>query len=163
MHNLAVSTPPGAFAEVGVWRGGSARALLNITQAQGRELHLFDTFTGIPWKSKFDVHNIGDFDNVNFEELKTALSGAIFHVGIFPYTFLNGTRLPPLAFVHEDSDQYKSTKAVIDHLYPLLIPNGIMLFDDYNVSDCPGSRKAIDEAGFPNLIQVLHHAYVIKP
>ncbi|HEX6559984.1 MAG TPA: TylF/MycF/NovP-related O-methyltransferase, partial [Longimicrobiales bacterium] len=43
---LAAAVVPGALAEVGVFRGGTARV---ICDAKGdRPLHLFDTFAGLP-------------------------------------------------------------------------------------------------------------------
>jgi hypothetical protein len=38
-----------------------------------------------------------------------------------------------------------------------------MLFDDYTTGDCPGSRKAIQEAGFADIKTIGHHAFVVKP
>lgn len=144
---MASKTPPGDFAEVGVWRGGSARALYAIAVAQGRTLHLFDTFAGIPCKSEFDMHNVGDFgDAVDVDELQAALPKAKIYVGMFPGT-LPAAGLGKLAFVHEDSDQYESTKSVINSLWPSVIEGGVMYFDDFYTADCPGSRKAIEESG----------------
>ena len=48
LAQLARSAPAGAFVEVGVYRGGSARVLCDIAQEQGRTLYLFDTFAGHP-------------------------------------------------------------------------------------------------------------------
>src|SRR3954470_17707838 len=42
---------PGAVVECGVWRGGSMQAVARTLLARGvtdRELHLFDTFEGMP-------------------------------------------------------------------------------------------------------------------
>lgn len=146
MADLAAGTPPGRFVEVGVWQGGSAQFLYEVAQFQKRSLHLFDTFTGIPHASAFDMHKVGDFsEGVNLEAMQKVMPQAAFHSGVFPATLPSW--LDRIAFVHEDADQYQSTKDVIAHLWPRLIKGGVMLFDDYWTTDCPGSRKAIDESG----------------
>ena len=40
LERLASEAPPGAFVEVGVYRGGSARRLWRVAQAQGRALFM---------------------------------------------------------------------------------------------------------------------------
>jgi lipopolysaccharide biosynthesis glycosyltransferase len=49
---------PGAFAECGVWRGGSVLAMLLTLQATGvddRDVYLFDTFTGMTAPTEEDT------------------------------------------------------------------------------------------------------------
>lgn len=141
MAAYASLTPPGALVEVGVWRGGSAMALYMIAKAQARELHLFDTFTGIPERTpQYDHHEVGDFKDTDVEAIRRAMPDASLHIGVFPQT------LPPhvkdIAFVHADADQYESTKAIIKELGARMVPGGIMVFDDM---DHAGVQKAIAE------------------
>ncbi len=142
---LASAAPHGDFVEVGVYAGGSARVLYQICHQRHCRLHLFDTFEGLPWKSEWDVHEVGQFAFSDTHLLTREMPGAWIYKGIFPDTLPDD--LQNIAFVHEDTDQYQSTKAVIDHLYPRLVDGGIILFDDYFTADCPGSKKAIDECG----------------
>jgi len=144
MGALARKTPLGAFAEIGVYRGGSAKVLYDIAVAQDRELHLFDTFTGIPFATPgLDKHEVGEFAvDPGFEhKLREALPLAWIYVGTYPET--HGDDLPPMAFVHVDCDQYTSYKAVLALMWPLLVPGGIMLFDDYPYLG--GAKKAVEE------------------
>ena len=142
MKRLALTSPAGAFAEVGVYQGGSAAELYTIAQAQHRELHLFDTFRGMPVSiSGLDYHKRGEFADVNLPTIMFNLPEAKFHVGIFPQTLPQN--MPPLAFIHCDCDQYESYKAVIAHLWPLLVPGGRLLFDDYPY--LLGAKKAVEE------------------
>ena len=49
---------PGAFAECGVWRGGSVLAMAMTLQAMGRtdrDIHLYDTFEGMTEPTEHDV------------------------------------------------------------------------------------------------------------
>jgi O-methyltransferase len=156
VHLAQTSPPGGCFVELGVYQGGSACHLLVLAKQQRRELHLFDTFTGIPEASAGDWHVIGDFSRVNLADVQQALAGAIFHIGVFPAT-LAGLTLPPIAFAHIDCDQYASTKAAIEQL-PMM-PGGIMLFDDWH--ELPGATRAVDEA-FPTVKVTAHgKGYVV--
>lgn len=140
---LAESAPPGCLVEVGVYRGGTAWHLARIAREQGRALHLFDTFEGIPERHpEFDVeHKVGDFADASLDEVRTAVPDAVFHVGTFPDTMPGD--LPPIAFVHVDCDQYGCCVEVIRRMLPLLVDDGIMLFDDYGKTS--GVTKAVDE------------------
>lgn len=139
--SFAEDSPPGSFVELGVYKGGSAWHLAQIAKEQGRELHLFDTFTGIPEKSEHDLqHNVGDFRDTDEERVRALIPSAHFHVGVFPETM---TETGPIAFAHVDCDQYRSCLAAIDQFSPRMVPGSIMLFDDYSV--CSGVTKAVDE------------------
>jgi hypothetical protein len=52
---------PGAFAECGVWRGGSVLAMISTLQAVGvedRDIYLYDTFEGMTEPSEHDVSEL---------------------------------------------------------------------------------------------------------
>jgi predicted O-methyltransferase YrrM len=141
---MARNTPSGAFVEVGVYRGGSAVMFYDLAQEQGRDVFLFDTFTGIPERSPIDSHLVGDFADTDAKELIDRMPMAKFCIGKFPDT---DCHTGPVAFAHIDCDQYVSTKAAIDAFYPRMIKGGIMAFDDWPLS---GAQKAIVDA-FDNI------------
>jgi len=159
MCELARRTPDGCFIEVGVYKGGSAFHLAVVAQEQGRDLHLFDTFDGIPWKDPIDTHKISDFSDVALADVQAAIPSAIFHVGIFPGT-LNATG--PIAFVHVDCDQYRSVKACITELWGRMRPGAIMLFDDYGI--LAGATEAVDAHFAQSRLEwtAAKHAFVRK-
>ena len=126
---LAKRVPAGSFVEVGVYQGGSAALLYQIAVEEGRALHLFDTFCGMPISGPHDKHQIGDFADCDLPKLRRMLPAAQFHVGVFPETM--PAEMENLAFVHVDCDQYQSILDCIDRLMPLMVEGGIMLFDDY--------------------------------
>lgn len=141
MLKLAADTPMGHFVELGVYQGDTAWRLARLAQTQRRECHLFDTFRGIPeFTDGIDVIPAGGLADTDLDIVAQRVRTAVFHVGVFPYSMPIG--LGPVAFVHVDFSQYRSCLAAIDHLYPLLVQGGIMLFDDYNVT--PGARKAVN-------------------
>lgn len=143
MCEIAAATPYwGCFVEVGVYKGGSAWHLAAMARRQGRDLHLFDTFTGIPFKGVLDDHNVGDFGDCTAESVRAAIPDAKVHVGIFPTTL--PINLGDVAFVHVDCDQYRSVKDCIASLWPRMLIGAVMLFDDWECTR--GATRAIEEA-----------------
>lgn len=160
---LAASAPPGDFAEVGVFHGGSAEMLYRVARVQKRGLHLFDTFTGTPCSILgLDKHQVdAEFAAPEAEaRIRAQLPEAKLYVGIYPET--HPAALPPLAFVHCDCDQYASYIAVIDHMWPLVVPGGILLFDDYPYLG--GAKQAVEERfAKADLRLCLQRYFVVKP
>lgn len=141
LMNVASVTPKGCFVEIGVYPGGSAFALNMLAEAQQRDLHLFDTFEGMPEKSAIDTHEVGDFADTSLELVRRAVPDAIYHVGMFPETmpdWLNG-----IAFAHVDCDQCESVKAACLVLPKRMVAGGIIYFDDYGCLE--GATVAVDE------------------
>lgn len=157
LAELVKQAPSGLVIELGVYRGGSALAIFEAMHS-GQQLHLFDTFTGIPERSEFDNFDIGTFNDTCYEEVKKLLPKAIFHVGIFPETLADD--IQDIAFVHIDCDQYQSCKSAIELFWPRMVSGGVMAFDDYPF---PGIHKAIHDY-FGNEILFSHNKipYAIK-
>lgn len=140
---MATGRPPGCFVEVGVYQGGSASVLYKIAQREGRALYLYDSFTGMPVHDEGDSHQLGDFADCYVERIRETMPEAILVPGIFPATLVP---MPPIAFVHADADQYRSTRDICEQLGPLMVPGSAMLFDDYRqIKAC---IRAVDEC-FP--------------
>jgi O-methyltransferase len=147
MCAVASCTPAGCFVEVGVYQGGSALAMLSVARQQGREMFAYDTFTGIPYKGEHDSHNVGDFSDTSFEKVSEGLKGATVIQGVFP---ASAVKMPPVAFVHLDCDQYQSIKDSLNHLLPLMVDGGIIWFDDYGCLE--GANKAVREFFSPECL-----------
>ncbi len=136
---------PGDMAEVGVYKGASAKL---ISQVKGKkDLYLFDTFAGIPQISKND--NPAQFYEgkftVSFEETKKYLKNLrkvhIFK-GLFPKTS-GPIKNKRFSFVNIDVELYESTKNCLKFFYPRMNKGGFMLCHDY--IDVDGVKKAVDE------------------
>lgn len=50
-----------------------------------------------------------------------------------------------ISLLHLDVDLYGPTKAALDHLYPLVVPGGVVLLDEYGMPGFPGESAAFDE------------------
>jgi hypothetical protein len=74
-----------------------------------------------------------------------------------------------IALLYVDVDNYEGTKAILENLYPLVVPGGLVVFDEYGLHGY-GESSAVDEyfAGRPVELRSLTwaatpSAYVIKP
>lgn len=141
----ASRTPPGAFVEIGVYRGGSAYCLSQL----GRQLFLYDTFEGLPYQGLQDGNPTGRFADTSVDEVHALIPSAIIIKGLFPDSLIP---MPPIAFCHCDVDQYQSTRAVLETIPPMMVNGGIILVDDFGVDDCDGATQAVIESRFPYLI-----------
>lgn len=124
--DLASKCPDGAFAEVGVYKGGSAWHLAKVAREQGRKLYLYDTFEGTPVAAKGDEHDMGDFYDCPVDAVQEAIPDAVIVKGIFPDTFIDDQ----IAFAHIDCDQYWSVYQSCKTIWPRVVHGGIMVFDD---------------------------------
>lgn len=138
---------PGDAAEVGVYRGGTARLLSEALEGSGKTLHLFDTFGGMPeTDAGKDKHRAGDFADTSLDAVSRFVDSrsARFHQGFFPET-AKGLESARFSIVHVDVDIYHSVKDCCGFFYERLNPGGLVVFDDYALPSCPGARKAVDE------------------
>lgn len=126
---------PGAFAEFGVYNGGSAKLLCELKGE--RPLHLFDSFEGLP--SDDEGWQKGWFRGSReaVERLLAPYPHVRIHQGYFPGTG-EAVKDESFAFVHLDVDIYQSTLDGLRFFYPRLAPGGILLSHDH----APGSSVA---------------------
>ena len=136
---------PGDIAEVGVYKGGSAKI---ICSAKGdRALHLFDTFAGLPKVD--DVDQVWPFYEgkfaASYDKVKAYLAqekNVFLYKGLFPDTS-GPVKDKHFSFVNLDVDTYESTKKCLEFFYPRMSPGGVILSHDYLT--VPGVRKAVDD------------------
>ena len=164
---MVASDIPGDVVECGVWRGGSmqavARTLIEM-DAAGRELHLFDTFEGMPPPGEEDrrlkgrpagellqsgprpdlVRAVADLDDVRagMEQTGYPAERIHYHPGRVEQT-IPAQAPERIALLRLDTDWYESTKHELEHLYERVTPGGVVIIDDYDYWE--GARKAVDE------------------
>jgi hypothetical protein len=145
-----VAARPGAYAEVGVYRGGSARFLCAAKGAA--PLHLFDTFQGMPATNPatdghFQPGEFGDGTLARVRAYLTEFPNVHFHPGVFPSSVPSSSAVAslPFKFVHLDVDLYLSTLHSLEWFYPRLTRGGVLVSHDYGVTDVPGVKRAFDE------------------
>lgn len=152
----------GDVAEVGVYKGGTARLLAK--EFKDRDCFFFDTFEGMPVSGDSDVHAVGDFADVSLAQVERLLSdcpNAHCIAGTFPNT-ADAIRDKTFAYVYLDADQYESTKDGLEFFWPRLNPGGVIALDDYKWPNCPGVERALEEFGQPVHSPVPFFAYIKK-
>jgi hypothetical protein len=158
---------PGAIVECGVWRGGSMQAialtLLELDERE-RDLHLFDTFEGMPEPTAEDRRRDGaparelleshDRDTklwavAGLDDVRAGMADTgypsehvHFHVGRVEET-IPADAPGEIALLRLDTDWYQSTLHELEHLYDRVPSGGVILFDDYEYWE--GARQAVDE------------------
>jgi O-methyltransferase len=159
---------PGDLVECGVWRGGSMKLAAHVLLSLGvtdRALFLYDTFEGMTppdpaVDTDFSGNNaINDWAEAQRRGVKWAYSPieevreAMALVG-YPMARINlirgpveqtipGTVPDKIALLRLDTDWYASTRHEMEHLYPLLSPEGVLILDDYG--HYQGAARAVDE------------------
>jgi O-methyltransferase len=138
----------GDIAEVGVYKGGTAKLIAKVAAETTKTVHLFDTFSGMPPTDiTKDLHKEKDFSDAPLDDVKMYLkdcSNVRFYPGFFPDTSDDVSNLR-FCLVHIDVDIYKSVADCCKFFYPRMVKGGIMVFDDYGFLSCPGAKTAVDE------------------
>ncbi|MES2807671.1 MAG: TylF/MycF/NovP-related O-methyltransferase [Bacteroidota bacterium] len=169
VNYLVKNNIQGDFVECGVWRGGSTMAAIDTLLKAGdknREIYLFDTYEGMSEPTEVDKVFTGTdaLELMNTTEREDPTSVWCYstidevqkNVGSLGYPtakvhFVKGkvedsipNTLPgKIALLRLDTDFYESTKHELEYLYPLLVPGGVIIIDDYGHWE--GARKAVDE------------------
>jgi len=130
---------PGDFLQFGVFRGHTARIIQSLI-FPSRTLHLFDSFEGLPEGWENTTHNKGSFyvGKKNMPKFDPKL--CVLHVGWFKDTITpyKEKYKKPISFIHLDADLYSSTKTVLNELNDLIVPDTILLFDEFFMADSKG-------------------------
>jgi hypothetical protein len=159
---------PGAIVECGVWKGGSMMAVAKTLLSAGKtdvDLFLFDTFEGMSEPTEKDIHWTGESAKTQLarEEKEASLTWARATqdevrqaMRSIPYPpsrihFVKGRvedtlpdQAPPqIALLRLDTDWYESTRHELVHLYPRVVPGGVLIVDDYGW--WRGAAEATDE------------------
>jgi O-methyltransferase len=140
---------PGAIAELGVWRGNSAKVIHSL--APGRIFYLFDTFAGFDRndsETALPDDAMLHFRDTSVAEVKQFLGGSAnlrFCPGWFPETAAAVPDEERFAFVHLDCDLYKPMRAALAFFYPRMAVGGMIAIHDFGSGRWPGVAQAVDE------------------
>lgn len=153
----------GHVAECGCFRGLSSYVLCQYLRQEnpgfdGQTFHIFDSFEGISALADQDrpgdptipigrVKRAPGMFRAGIDEVRSTLAefpGVEFHPGWIPDSF-NGVTAVQYRIVHLDLDLHDPTRAALEHFYPLLLPDGVIVCDDYGSIRWPGPQTAVDE------------------
>lgn len=157
----------GDVVECGVWRGGSMMLVALALMARGdtsRHLYLFDTFEGMSEPTDEDRALSGESAGAQLartdrehplwavaglEDVQANIASTGYPADKIHFVkgkvedTIPGTIPERIALLRLDTDWYESTKHELNHLYPRLARNGILIIDDYG--HWQGARQAVDE------------------
>jgi O-methyltransferase len=173
---------PGDFVECGVWKGGASMMMAMTLKQLGvtdRQIYLYDTYEGmtkptdedksvIPGKGsvldiwqKYQAKDHNEWCYGPLEGVQEAMRSTgypehkiTFVKGMVEDT-IPGTKPSKIALLRLDTDFYTSTKHEMEHLFPLLEKDGVLILDDYNY--WAGARQAVDEYFAAHDITMLLH------
>ena len=123
---------PGAFAELGVWRGVTSAFLHRL--APERTLYLFDTFEGFPdadLPAGAHDERFRDTSEAAVRARVGASDNVVLRPGYVPDT-LGGLEDERFAFVLLDLDLHGPTLAALEFFYPRVPAGGYLVMHDYN-------------------------------
>lgn len=151
---------PGDVVELGCHAGNTSiylQMIIDHTDPR-RTLHVYDSFEGLPTPGPRDgaYFSAGEL-RVSQQDLAATfdawgLRHPVIHAGWFGDTLPGG--LPDkIAFGLLDADFYESTLVGLRHVWPRIIPGGIVMIDDYcdprenpwAWPEMPGVKAACDE------------------
>lgn len=137
---------PGAFAEVGVFRGDMSRFVHRL--APERRYYLFDTFEGFPERDLEHGRRDERFRETSAEAVRRRVGGSPnveLRPGYVPDT-LAGLEDERFAFVLLDLDLYAPSVASLEFFYPRLESGGYLVVHDYNNDESDWAcKRALDE------------------
>lgn len=170
----------GDYVECGVWRGGMTAAIAEII-GPNKTTHLFDSFEGLPpakeidgkaaieWQK--DTSSPNYFDNCKAEQSFAIKAMEIakhpnfqLHPGWFDATV--PTFKAPIGILRLDGDWYDSVMVCLRHLFPHVVPGGIVILDDYYT--WAGCARAVhdylSETKSPSVIHQWNNevAYIVR-
>lgn len=151
LREITVNAVPGAIAELGVYRGASARLLHHYCPE--RKLYLFDTFSGFTdadmAKESMPVayNQTQQFADTDVALVLRAIEPQTPNVipvpGSFPGSITPEIRNEAFALVHLDVDLEEPTRSGLEFFWLRLNPGGFLVVHDYN--EWPGVRIAVDD------------------
>ena len=162
---------PGCILDLGVWKGTSLFTWSNLMETfvpfdRSRKIYGFDTFEGLQQfsdkdgaddssvqketsgylateeevQAMVDIHNSDNMIagtkrvNIVVGDIKDTIP-----------TFLDSTPGLRISLLHFDMDLYEPTKVGMELLYDLVLPGGVVCFDEYGLVPWQGETIAVEE------------------
>jgi hypothetical protein len=152
---IRINSIEGDFIETGVWRGGAsifAKLYFDLYQ-MNKKVFVADSFKGLPFpehpEDENDIHHTFDYLSVSLNQVKNNFKlyrcldeNVEFLEGWFHDTLPNNDKIGKLSILRMDGDMYKSTMDVFDSCYPKLVKGGIVIIDDFCISNC---KRAVED------------------
>jgi hypothetical protein len=164
---------PGDIVELGVFRGQSLMTFANFLESRNigdrtKKVWGFDNFQGFsnlkpedgpnydqshkveggfsPAKFYDELLEVIDiFDADRFVGWKKRIELIVGNVTETIPEFVSKNPGLRISLLHFDIDLYEPTLVGLEHLYPLVVPGGVVIFDEYGILEWSGESKAVEE------------------
>ena len=164
---------PGCIVEAGVYRGSSLLTFSKLMEIfspgdRTRRVFGFDNFKGLGkfhkkdgkedpasgkgkggWSAKNVQAEVEELINIcNQDNFISGHERVRLVVGDLADTlpaFIKDNPGLRISLLHIDVDMYEATKVTLEHLFPLVVPGGLVVFDEYGMIPWAGETEAADE------------------
>lgn len=164
LQRVLAADVAGDVTEFGCYVGTTSVFLQHALQNTARQLHVYDSFEGLPEKSPEDSSPAGEHFVAgelfaarrqlvkNFKQQQLPLP--VIHKGWF--SDLTENDVPEkVCFAYLDGDYYRSILDPLKLIWPRLVKGSIIVVDDYQNEQLPGVKKALDTWS-------LHHSFRMR-
>lgn len=156
LESTLINNIKGDVIEMGCYLGTTSLFISRLLKNYESEksLHVYDSFEGLPEKSRYDASPAGtQFTKgqllaskkafiLNFK--KAQLTLPFIHKKWF--SDLVDNDIPKnISFAFLDGDYYESIQSCLSIIQKSLSPGSIVVVDDYSNEALPGAKKAVDE------------------
>lgn len=144
----------GDFVELGCYKGDTSLMLAEILKGSDHILYIYDSFEGLPEKSKNDESTLGENFRggelyVTKREVKERFLRAGLSVPVIKKAWFNeltNADLPErIGFAFLDGDFYESIRDSLRLVEDKMENDGVIIVHDYTNPALPGVKKAVDE------------------
>lgn len=151
----------GDAVECGCWKGHSTYIIAKLLadDAFAGRFHVFDSFEGGLSDFKEPDRDLRyELGPAEIERRKQSFASTEHEVARvvveFPFVTLYRGWIPErfaevedrnFRFVHVDVDLYQPTFDTVQFFYPRMVDGGVMVLDDYGLSQFPGAQTAVDD------------------
>lgn len=158
LESIIDSNIDGDIVEFGCYSGTTSLFIqrLMLAKDSDKKFYVYDSFDGLPEKSKEDESPLGiDFKRGELRSTKAEFIHN-FRKANLPLPIITkkwfheveSTELPDkISFAFLDGDYYKSIRSSLGLVIPRMQKGGCILVDDYDNSALPGAFKAVGDSG----------------
>lgn len=164
---------PGDIVELGVYRGTTLMTWANFLEIRNmgdrqKQVFGFDNFAGFTSLTEKDgkcdqavEKVVSGFDSSCFEEILTDAISIFDRDRFIPYKprvilvkgnieetvprFVEEHPGLRISLLHFDCDMYEPTRIALEQFWHLVVPGGVVLFDEYGIRPWEGESRAVDE------------------
>ena len=154
LTKLLENNTPGDVVEFGCYIGTTSVFLAEKLQKTGRHLWLYDSFEGLPEKTKEDASAAGDHFKTGellatrkqLEQNLRRLDRSFIKIKKGWFSNLTENDIPNhIALAFLDGDYYQSILDPLRVIWSHMASEGIVIVDDYDNQALPGAAKAVHE------------------